>query len=422
MSPRFKLIGLVGLEMLGVALLASLLVLVIQALPPALSAPTPAGPPAAASPAPLATVAAAATPTAAPVAALTLVPAASPSPWLPMPTPGLSAQVAATATGLRLRATPGTAGQILRELDAGEALSLLGRSDNSEWLEVTTALGEHGWVSAAFVEVAGEVGALAITGTAVEAPVAGHVSGVSAQAREIFLRGQALGNRDFAFSMVGDSNTDNPAFLAPFDTGAYNLGEYADLELTVGYFKGSFSRDSAAAQGGFSTARVLDPAYADGRCNAGETPLACEYRLNQPSVALILLGTGDQHAWQGFEARYRRIIEYSIGQGVIPVLITKADDLESIDNTAPPGFINAVIRRLAIEYDVPLIDLRRAVEPLPNRGCQPDGFHFNTPPDGQSAVFDDEHLRYGYPVRNLTALQALDALRQYVLYSPSGDG
>jgi len=56
------------------------------------------------------------------------------------------------------------------------------------------------------------------------------------------------------------------------------------------------------------------------------------------------------------------------------------------------------------------------VEPLPNLGCGPDGFHYNSPPDGQTTTFDTAHLIYGFNMRNLTALQALDALRRYVLY------
>jgi hypothetical protein len=168
--------------------------------------------------------------------------------------------------------------------------------------------------------------------------------------------------------------------------------------------------------GGFNTAKVLDPANADSRCSGGESPLACEYRLQKPSVALILLGTGDQHTWRDFEGRYRQIISYTISLGIVPVLITKADNLESTDNTAAPGFINAVIVRLSQEYDVPLLNLRQAVDPLPNRGCQPDGFHYNSPPDGLTANFTGDHLSYGFTMRNLTALQMLDALRRYVLY------
>jgi hypothetical protein len=324
------------------------------------------------------------------------------------------------ATGrLRLRASPGTTGEIITELPAGVELVLVGRTGDSTWLEAITPEALQGWVAARFVEVNGALDGLPVTGTAVEAPGDNlpYLSGISSHAREVFLAGQALGNRDFAFSLVGDSNTDNPAFLVAFDLGQYALGDYAHLEDTISYFAGSFIRDSAAAVGGFNTAKVLDPAQADGRCQGGESPLACEYRLHQPSVALILLGTGDQHTWQGFEARYRQIIELTEAHGVVPVLITKVDDLESLENTAPPGTINGIIRRLAVEYDVPLLDLRMAVEGLPNRGTIADGFHFNSPPDGRTTTFDAEHLLYGFTVRNLTALQALDALRRYVLYA-----
>jgi hypothetical protein len=297
-------------------------------------------------------------------------------------------------------------------------LELLGRTADSLWLQVVTDKQKHGWVKAVYVITDGDLGRLAVTGVAADAPVTSYnyLSGVTAHAREIFLAGQKLGNRPDVFSKVGDSNTDNPAFLVPFDVGGFSLGDYGDLDLTIGYFSGSFARDSMAAVGGYSTSKVLDPALAGAGCNGGETPLACEYRQNRPSAALILLGTGDQHTWQGFEARYRQIVEYTIAQGIVPVLITKADDLETLENTAPQGFINDTIRRLALEYDVPLLDLRLAIDPLPNHGCNPDGFHYNTPPDGQSANFDADHLLYGFNVRNLTALEALDALRKYVLY------
>jgi hypothetical protein len=332
----------------------------------------------------------------------------SPTPW---------AEVPAQAAGLRLRKAPGTAGEVIRELPANTTLGVVGRTADNTWLQAVTAAGETGWVAAAYVDLHADMAALPVTGKVANAanPVP-YISGITAHARAIFLAGQALGNRPDAFSLVGDSNTDNPAFLAPFDQGNYDLGPYPDLELTIHYFKGSFSRHSPAAVGGFSTAKVLDPANAGGGCAAGETPLACEYRLQKPSVALILLGTGDQHAWSGFEGRYRQIIEYTVKQGIVPVLITKADDLESTEDTATAGFINGVIVRLSQEYDVPLLNLRQAVDPLPNRGCKSDGFHYNTPPDGQSANFTGDHLNYGFNMRNLTELQVLDALRRYVLY------
>ncbi|MEP7359377.1 MAG: SH3 domain-containing protein [Anaerolineales bacterium] len=361
------------------------------------------------------------TPTLAPPTATRGLPTATFTP-LPTPTqtltPTVTGHVTENGTGLRLREQPGTAGAILDSLSALAPLQLLGRTADSLWLQVITGNQVHGWVKAVWVATDADLNSLSVTGVATDAPVTSfnYLSGVTAHARQIFLAGQQLGNRPDVFSKVGDSNTDNPAFLFPFDLGGYNLGDYSDLQLTVGYFAGSFSRTSVAAVGGYSTSKVLDPSLAGAGCNGGETPLACEYRQNRPSAALILLGTGDQHTWQGFEARYRQIIEYTIDQGIVPVLMTKADDLETRDNTAPQGFINDTIRRLAQEYDVPLLDLRLAIDPLPNHGCNPDGFHYNTPPDGQSANFDAAHMLYGFNVRNLTALEALDSLRKYVLY------
>ena len=97
------------------------------------------------------------------------------------------------------------------------------------------------------------------------------------------------------------------------------------------------------------------------------------------------------------------------------MLITKGDDLESQQGGASYGYINGVIARLSREYDVPLLDLRQAVYGLPNHGFKPDGFHYNTPPDGHSCYFLGDSMNYGYTIRNLTALQMLDALRREVL-------
>ena len=256
-----------------------------------------------------------------------------------------------------------------------------------------------------------------LTPTPTAPPVPVYISGLTANAREIFLRGRSLGNRAHTFALVGDSNTDNPAFFAPFDFGSYNLGEHGYLQGTLNYFGGSFGRDSVAAVGGFSTAKVLDPAFNDpARCSSSESPLACEYRLQRPSIALILLGTGDHQIWQGFRDRYRKVVEYTLAQGIIPVLITKADDLESLEDGAPAGYINGVIVQVSGDYRVPLLDLRQAVAPLPNRGLLPDGFHYNYPGDGQFANFADGYLDYGFNMRNLTGLQVLDVLRRQVMY------
>jgi hypothetical protein len=244
-----------------------------------------------------------------------------------------------------------------------------------------------------------------------------YLSDLSPRVAEVFRAGQARGNRANVFALIGDSNTENPKFLRAYDIGGYDLGaRYAYLQDTIRFFAGSFNRTSPAARGGFSTGKLLDPGLTDSSiCSPGETPVDCELRIQRPSVALVLIGTGDQHSWQDFEARFRRIVQMTIDAGVVPVLITKGDDLEHRDNSAPSGYINSVIRRVALEYQMPLLNFSQVVDTLPARGFIEDGFHYNWPADGRSADLTTDKLSYGFNQRNLTALQALDVLRRSVI-------
>jgi hypothetical protein len=209
-------------------------------------------------------------------------------------------------------------------------------------------------------------------------------------------------------------------FFDAFDRGAYNLGEYGYLEDTIRHFQGSFRMTSAAAIVGINTTRMLQAGRAKSeQCSPAESPLECEYRLKRPSVALILIGTNDRSIWQDFERNYRPLIEQTLARGIVPVLITKGDDIETTYG-APAGYINGVIERLSQEYGVPLLDLKQALGlfGLPNGGMQADGYHYNFPPDGRTADFTGERLRYGFNLRNLTALQALDAVRR-LIFNPT---
>jgi len=108
--------------------------------------------------------------------------------------------------------------------------------------------------------------------------------------------------------------------------------------------------------------------------------LACELRVSHASIVFIALGTGDQFTWRDFEVHYRALIDYTLGRGVLPVLVTKADTLESLEGGAEPGYINSVIRRPGQEYGVPVLDFSLAVRDLPNGGLLPNGghdFHLN---------------------------------------------
>jgi hypothetical protein len=77
--------------------------------------------------------------------------------------------------------------------------------------------------------------------------------------------------------------------------------------------------------------------------------------------------------------------------------------------------MNDIVEKLSREYSVPLLDLHQVTVKLPNHGFGSDGFHFNVPPDGRTAFFTGDHMNYGYTIRNLTALQMLDAVRRLIL-------
>lgn len=227
---------------------------------------------------------------------------------------------------------------------------------------------------------------------------------LSDHAREIYASGLEMGRDPQAFSKVGDCGGTPSWFLGAFDIGPsdYRLGEYQYLDEVITYFQGSYGRSSLAVHDGFNAASILSPIRADRQfCEDGENPLACEFRLNNPSIALIMIGTNDVYHVDEFEGRMRQIIEYTIEQGVLPVLASKPDNLEGDHR------INQIIYALALEYELPYWNLWRAFQSLPNKGLQEDAAHVTFAPN----YFDNENaMKAGWPHRNLTALQVLDFL------------
>lgn len=231
---------------------------------------------------------------------------------------------------------------------------------------------------------------------------------LSDRVKEIYQAGKAFGNQPSAFSKVGDCGSTPSWFLGDFDRGArfYNLGDYAYLQTVIDYYQGSFGRTSLAALAGYNTSSVLTPLWSNKEfCAIDESPLACEYRLHRPIIALITLGANDVYHLESFEPQLRKIIEYSIQQGVIPVLATKPDNVEKDHR------INQITAHLAAEYQIPLWNYWRAVQPLPNHGLQEDGVHITFAGNDFSNPLN---LQAGWPVRNLTALQVLYALYTYL--------
>lgn len=231
---------------------------------------------------------------------------------------------------------------------------------------------------------------------------------VTDTARKIYKHGQELGRDPNAFSKVGDCQTNTGFYLVDFDhEGWYSLGEeYSYLQETVDHYQGSFSRTSLAMRDGYNVAAILTPLRADPKqCEKNENPIQCEFRLHNPSIAIISLETNFNGRPADDYGKYmRQIIEYSIEQGVVPILATKGDNLEG-DHS-----INAEIADIAVEYDIPLWNFWAALQPLPNQGHSTelnDGFHLSF-----SRNFFDKpkNMLSGWPWRNLTALQALDAV------------
>ena len=224
-----------------------------------------------------------------------------------------------------------------------------------------------------------------------------------------------MGNNPHVFSRIGDCASAAPAFLVGFDRN-YNLGDYTFLQPAIDYFQGSFERPSLAAKAGMNSAGLLTTLWTGQQCLKNETLLDCQYRLDHPSFAFIAIGTNEAyyvHQNPGsFERNMRIIIEDTIAKGIVPILGTKADNVEG-DNS-----INATIARLALEYQLPLWNFWLAVQPLPKQGMvEPE--HLSSVSYANFTDFSiPNSLDYGMQVRNLTALQMLNFLREQLAEVP----
>jgi hypothetical protein len=219
---------------------------------------------------------------------------------------------------------------------------------------------------------------------------------VTSRAIEIYKQGLAMGNDPHAFSKVGDCQSIKEAFMGYFDIPTrYKLGDdTAYLKETIDNFTGHFNTDGEAVRGGFNAAAVLSPLWADPKvCLAGENPLECELRITKPGIVFVSLEVWwDGRTPEQYEALMRRILDTIIAHGAVPILATKADNVEGNHS------LNLATARLAYEYDLPLWNFWAAVQPLPNHGMdaeRSDGFHISTEAWG---------------TRSFSALQALDSI------------
>lgn len=358
---------------------------------------------------------------------------------------------ARTTAPLNMRSGPGQGYDVIAQLTPDTGLILEARSADGGWVIGHTISGLlRGWVASDFLTVpdgfslsalpaSDEIIAPPDTPDPLNRPVAYEAvdlnNGIDlmraraasidltaypilpetfGQAAIIYQRGLALGRDPRVVAKVGDCNTAGWVFLYPFGEGQYDLGDYAQLQGVIDQFGESFTHQAYAAHNGLNAGAVLDPTWAaPGVCEPGETPLACEYRTYDPAVAIIMFGTNDMVSLTAdqFDYYLRRVIHETMDAGIIPVISTFPRHLSFPDRSI---LFNQIVVRIALDYDLPLINLWLALEPLPGHGIAPDGFHLDGPLT-RAGDMSLPNLETGYPLRNLLTLQTLDRLWRTVM-------
>lgn len=219
---------------------------------------------------------------------------------------------------------------------------------------------------------------------------------VTQHVREIYEFGQTLGNDPYGFSILGDCQSTPDTFLGLYvvdEAEYYTLPE--ELKETVTYFEESFLRESPTIKPGTTSGALLWTEWHENKytCVKSETPLDCELRINNPSFALITIGTH----WEARNDMYmRKILDQLLARGIVPILSTKADNREG-DNR-----LNLETAQLAAEYDLPLWNFWPVTEDLPNRGLYTKEIDSHL---GDIYLTEEALKRHRY-----TALLALDAV------------
>ncbi len=226
---------------------------------------------------------------------------------------------------------------------------------------------------------------------------------------QIYQAALDAGRDPYRFSKIGDCQSVSGIFFGVFETRPdYSLTkrvfqEYPEDAASIAYFPGSWMRDSLAVADGLSVNTVLSPLWSDTTaCEPNEHPLACEIRVWNPSIVIISLGTVWQpNAEQSFETQLRKVVQYAIEQNVLPILVTKADNVENNNY-----YLNQIITQIALEEQVPLWNFWLSVQKLPSQGIDKD--HLS---EGSSSPVKYIYLTGdGWEMKSLTGLQTLHFL------------
>lgn len=247
----------------------------------------------------------------------------------------------------------------------------------------------------------------------------------AAHVHALFRTGQAQGRHADVFGLVGDSLTVDGNFLRPFAPGG-RVAFDPDVErlLPLHSFAPASFVGLRAAKVGARAPWVLAP-----RGFQQPSPLDEMVAGVSPAYAVVLFGPNDA-LWRtdsvdllvrGFDGALSAIVDALEARGVVPVLTTIPKHMREkgwpdCAATATGGgnerfavqasILSADVADLACRRHLPLVDLRWALDPLPDHGVGPDGVHLSVHPSG-GGMLGGSGLECGYNVRNLVTLREL---------------
>jgi hypothetical protein len=319
--------------------------------------------------------------------------------------------------GVHLRGAPSVLAPAGAVAISGATYRVIGRSEDNTWLALQLGA-DNGWLPAAYGEFSGDLAAVGVYRRPAY-KIVRNPAGVSLpnwiritpRARQLFAQGAKAGRDPRMFTIAGDSNSAWPRHLGRLTANTLDKTPFIGYGYVLQRYDPSFARQSVAVGGGYRAADMFLPEYAHPACAQREPMFPCELRQSRASVVFIQLGTGDKFAWREFETNLKRMLDHAIQNNVVPVLMTKADDLESIQGGAGLNHINDVIRRQAEAYQVPLIDwyaASRSQPVIPNPELPKRPFIQNGLHDEWGYYF---HLTdEAFALRVQSNLQVLDAL------------
>lgn len=254
----------------------------------------------------------------------------------------------------------------------------------------------------------------------IHSPITGYVAD---QIRKIAEAPAGADKSPLVFAKIGSGTTASVNYMQCFsaDADIQDLPADPNLAATIAHFRmgtladmtTSFNRASAAAMAGWA---------ADALVTGMPTPVIVELETIKPRFAHVLIGTHDldkdqpAQLWVYAEELLDMVDALTIN-GVVPILSTlpRRTDLPAKDVFVPR--YNQVIRAVAQGRQIPLVDLELALAALPMQGLL-DGLDltvFNSAMVDRPCFFSESALMFGYNVRNLESLVALDRARQVVV-------